>query len=335
MPRAELVGVVAARGEAEVRDRRGRAARPVLVVAERRPRAAARNAAPRVAVAELGGRAALVDRVAEHRHRPGDARHQPRRRLVARRPARRDVAGRDQRRRRRGDEQRERRDERRAAIKLRRAAAASRSSAIWIAFSAAPLRRLSPTTKSARPLLDRRVAADPADEHVVAAGGAARRRELLEPDARRARRASRVACSGESGCSVSSQTASAWPTSTGTRTHVALIGSSGSSRILRVSSRSFSSSSNSTPSKLQSMRRSCSSGDSAAEPLHRLRAGAGDRLVGRDPHARRGPAASCSGFSAQVSGIAQQFGFATMPSCSAARAPFTSGTTSGTPGSSR
>ena len=47
------------------------------------------------------------------------------------------------------------------------------------------------------------------------------------------------------------------------------------------------------------------------------------------------PAASCSGFSTHVSGIVQQFGFATMPSCSSARAPFTSGTTSGTPGSSR
>ena len=35
-------------------------------------------------------------------------------------------------------------------------------------------------------VLDRRVLADPADEHVVAARGAARRRELLERDARRA-----------------------------------------------------------------------------------------------------------------------------------------------------
>src|SRR5437588_9723731 len=36
-----------------------------------------------------------------------------------------------------------------------------------------------------------------------------------------------------------------------------------------------------------------------------------------------------------VNGIAQQFGLATTPSCSRARSPFTSGTTSGTPGSSR
>ena len=36
-----------------------------------------------------------------------------------------------------------------------------------------------------------------------------------------------------------------------------------------------------------------------------------------------------------MSGIVQQFGFATIPSCSSARAAFTSGTTSGIPGSSR
>ena len=44
------------------------------------------------------------------------------------------------------------------------------------------------------------------------------------------------------------------------------------------------------------------------------------------------PAASCSGFSTQVSGIVQQFGFAAMrwvPITSSARLPFTSGTTSG------
>ena len=47
------------------------------------------------------------------------------------------------------------------------------------------------------------------------------------------------------------------------------------------------------------------------------------------------PAASCKGFKTQVSGIVQQFGFATIPSLSSARAPFTSGTTRGIPGSSR
>ena len=93
------------------------------------------------------------------------------------------------------------------------------------------------------------------------------------------------ACSAESGSSVSIQTASAWPTITGTRTQVAWIGRSGSSMILRVSARSFDSSSNSSPSKSQSMRRSCSVGRLVREPVHRLRAGAGDRLVGRDPDA--------------------------------------------------
>ena len=52
-------------------------------------------------------------------------------------------------------------------------------------------------------------------------------------------------------------------TTTGTRTHVALTGRSGSSRIFRVSSRSFTSSSYSTPSKSQSIRSRWSSGASA------------------------------------------------------------------------
>jgi hypothetical protein len=50
---------------------------------------------------------------------------------------------------------------------------------------------------------------------------------------------------------------------------------------------------------------------------------------------RATPTASCSGFSTSVSGIEAQFGLATMPSCSSARSPFTSGTTSGTPSCSR
>ena len=50
---------------------------------------------------------------------------------------------------------------------------------------------------------------------------------------------------------------------------------------------------------------------------------------------RASPAASCRGLRTQVSGIVQQFGFATIPSCSSARFPFTSGTTRGIPGSSR
>ena len=49
----------------------------------------------------------------------------------------------------------------------------------------------------------------------------------------------------------------------------------------------------------------------------------------------RTPAASCSGASTIVSGIVQQFGFAMIPACSNARAPLTSGTTSGMPSSKR
>ena len=60
--------------------------------------------------------------------------------------------------------------------------------------------------------------------------------------------------------SVSIHTVSAWPTITGTRTQFALIGSSGSSMIFRVSSRSFVSSSNSSPSKSHSISRSSSCG---------------------------------------------------------------------------
>jgi hypothetical protein len=52
------------------------------------------------------------------------------------------------------------------------------------------------------------------------------------------------ACFADGGSSVSAQTASAWLISTGIRTQVALIGRSGSSTILRVSARSFDSSSN-------------------------------------------------------------------------------------------
>src|SRR3954447_2729787 len=49
----------------------------------------------------------------------------------------------------------------------------------------------------------------------------------------------------------------------------------------------------------------------------------------------RSPAASWSGLSATVIWIVEQFGTATTPSCSCARRPFTSGTTSGTFGSMR
>ena len=52
--------------------------------------------------------------------------------------------------------------------------------------------------------------------------------------------------------------------------------------ILRVSARSFASSSDSSPSHVQSMTRLCSPDGSAAQLLHPLSAGAGHGLVGGD-----------------------------------------------------
>ena len=127
----------------------------------------------------------------------------------------------------------------------------------------------------------RRVAADAADEYVVDSrrlpGTGTRRGGSTAPPPE-----SRVACSAESGSSVSIQIASAWPTITGTRTHVAWIGRSGSSMIFCVSARSFDSSSNSSPSNSQSIRRSCSAGSSFAS-----RSIAGRRRPRRTGRSRR------------------------------------------------
>ena len=82
MPGAELVGVVAAPGKPEVRDRGVRAPCVVFVVPEGSARARAK-APPRVTVRELGRRSLLVDGVTEHCHRAGDPRDERRRRLVA------------------------------------------------------------------------------------------------------------------------------------------------------------------------------------------------------------------------------------------------------------
>ena len=84
------------------------------------------------------------------------------------------------------------------------------SSAIWIAFNAAPLRRLSLARKSARPF-SRADRADAADEDVVAAGCVLRRRELGQLHDAHARRVGEDlgrASSAESGSSNSAQTAS-------------------------------------------------------------------------------------------------------------------------------
>ena len=96
------------------------------------------------------------------------------------------------------------------------------SSAIWMALSAAPLRRLSLDTNSAspRPSSTRVVAADAADVGRIGAGGhqaASARRRARRP-ARLA--SSSVARSGESGRSNSALIAIEWPVNTGTRTQV-------------------------------------------------------------------------------------------------------------------
>ena len=96
VPGAEVVGVVAPPGKPEVRDRPVGSPGPVLVVPEGGARAGAK-AAPRVALGELGSRAALVDGVSEHGNRAGDPRDESRRRLVAGRAAGGDVARGDDR----------------------------------------------------------------------------------------------------------------------------------------------------------------------------------------------------------------------------------------------
>ena len=96
VPVAEVVGVVAAPREPKERDRRVGGARPVFVVAERCSRAPAESG-PRIAVAELLCRTALVDRVAEHGNGSWDPCDERGGRLVARGAAGGDVAGRDQR----------------------------------------------------------------------------------------------------------------------------------------------------------------------------------------------------------------------------------------------
>ena len=95
----------------------------------------------------------------------------------------------------------------------------------------------------------------------------------------------RSASAGESGSTVSTHTDSAWPTTTGTLTQLALRGRSGSSRILRVSSRSLTSSSNSRPSKLPVHAELVVVGILGSKVLDRVGAGARDRLVGGDAHA--------------------------------------------------
>src|SRR5712691_1295087 len=142
--------------------------------------------------------------------------------------------------------------EREPAIQAATARRSSSNSAIWMALSAAPLRRLSLTTKRTRPfatvgsrrMRPTRTSSIPTDWRGVG------KSSTRTPGAWSSRA---CASRGESCSRVSIQTASAWPTRTGTRTHVALIGRSDSSRIFRASALSFVSSSNSSPSQSQSI----------------------------------------------------------------------------------
>src|SRR6266540_5478409 len=208
----------------------------------------------------------------------------------------------------------------------------SKSSAIWTAFNAAPLRRLSQTTQSASPspAASRRIRPTSTSSVPAASRGVGRSARRIPGAAARTSRAR----SGESGSSVSTQTACEWPTRTGTRAQVALSGSSGSSRIFRVSARSFDSSSDSSPSNSQSMTTFPSPGV-CARSCSICGAPAPDTELYVATRTRRRPAASCRGPSAQTSWIVEQFGLATMPWFSVERSPFTSGTTSGTPSASR
>ena len=159
---------------------------------------------------------------------------------------------------------------------------------------------------------------------------------------------------------------SEWPVKTGTRTQVPDTSSSGMSRILRVSLRSFCSSSvSSRPSSTIEPARGSTlkaigagntlgAGNSTAAPSKVQLGGpvddllgllvelgdagepaAGDRLVGGDDQARS-PASRCSGPSTGMAAMVVQFGLAMMPlGRSAAAWPLTSATTSGTSGSMR
>ena len=120
------------------------------------------------------------------------------------------------------------------------------------------------------------------------------------------------------GRSSSTQTASECPTITGTRTHVAEIGRSGSSRILRVSARSFASSSDSSPSQrpvhhevVRPSGGSCASASIRCAPAPET-----DWYV--ETRTARAPPPRGGACRTQVSGIVQQFGFATIRSRSSA-----------------
>ena len=102
----------------------------------------------------------------------------------------------------------------------RRARARCNSSAIWTVFSAAPLSRLSPTTKKFRLCGSPRSARTRPTNVLVAAGGLQRRRRVLDDEVReRLERRERLA-EVDLALGSSRGPATAWPTITGTRTQV-------------------------------------------------------------------------------------------------------------------
>ena len=209
---------------------------------------------------------------------------------------------------------------------------ASSTSAIWIAFSAAPFLRLSLARKRASPFVGRRVSADPADEHLVdprlrpsGVGTSGRRRTRtlgaslriacvlrrerlleLDPDRLRVADEHRDADAGGADREL------------GQLQDLARLGAE-----LRLLVRFVA-----VPVPVH--HRLCSDGlGSRAAPS------AGPRRPRRTGRSRRGPRQrhdSWRGLRTQVSGIVQQFGLATMrsrSSASRARSALTSGTTSG------
>ena len=128
----------------------------------------------------------------------------------------------------------------------RRRRQAISTSAIWTAFNAAPLRRLSPVTQRSIVFAWLGSSRSRPDEHRVDAGALERGRRagttVDEHHARARRRAARRPAPRSSRRGTARWRDIAWPTNTGTRTHVAVMRIVSSWRILRLSYTSFHSS---------------------------------------------------------------------------------------------
>ena len=170
-----------------------------------------------------------------------------------------------------------------------------------------------------------------ADEHVVHARGLRRAREVDDAHARRAARAARAPAPARArprsrsrrprGGRRAPARARTSPAPAGRAARGSCASPRGSSPPPRTP----------RPRYVQSPRRSWSSTRSASSrSIDCLPAPETDWYVAT--RTLRRPAASCSGLSATISWIVEQFGTAITPLCSTARSPFTSGTTSGTSG---